>query len=104
MKNIKKLVHLLALGCLLATTAIPLGSCSNMGGVTGTIITAQAWLKDPANQATITAIANTAITLITAFGATTKATITDKLARQYPDVPAGAVAEIAKNPRAYLKK
>ena len=92
---------------MLSLSTLSFTSCSNMGGVTGTITTAQAWLNDPANQAMINAIANTVIGLIGAFGspktAGARATITGKLAPEYPNVPAGALSEIAQNPYKYIK-
>lgn len=95
---------------LLAIVMLPLGtlnltSCATTG-VTGAVTSAQAWLNDPANQAMINAIAQTAITIIGAFGAregSTNATVTGKLAAKYPNVPAGALAEIAKHPHNYAR-
>lgn len=94
---------------MLPLGGLALTSCSTTGGAAGAITSAQAWLNNPANQALINNIANTAITILSVFGssekktATTHATVVGKLANQYPNVPAGALAEIAKNPSAYAR-
>jgi hypothetical protein len=103
----KNLIHSMVLVVLLATSSTTFISCANMGGASGVITSAQAWLNDPAHQAEINAIANTIITIVGALGekkATTNATVVGKVATQYPNVPAGAIVEIAKNPHAYVKK
>ena len=69
--------------------------------------TAQGWLSDPKNQQLIADIASTAITVIgflgTKEGANTQATTVGKLSAKYPDVPAGALREIAAHPHTYAK-
>ncbi len=89
----KKIITILLL-------AVTLTSCA-----TTSLTSAQAWLNDPKNQQMISQIAQTAITLVTAFAAERNGRVTavGKLAETYPDVPAGAVAAIAKNPHAYVK-
>jgi hypothetical protein len=70
--------------------------------------TAQGWLSDPKNQALIQQIATTAISILVGLGAredstTAKANVVGKLSAQYPDVPAGALNQIAAQPRKYAK-
>lgn len=69
--------------------------------------TAQDWLNDPKNQALIQQIATTAITVIGMLGAregaNTQATTVGKLSAEYPNVPAGALREIAAHPHTYAK-
>lgn len=97
---------------LLAVALLPLGnlaltSCTTTGGGSSVITTAEQWLTDPANQALINAIAQTVISLIGGLGerkSTTNATVTGQIAQKYPNVPAGALAAIVRNPHAYLKK
>lgn len=105
----KKQLQIVSAIVALAFAPIAFTGCAGTG--IGTVITsAQAWLNDPKNQALIQEIAAAANILIGAFtaehkaGATTRATVVGKLAADYPNVPAGALAEIAKNPNAYTKK
>lgn len=105
----RKHIRIVSLIMALAFTPMVLTGCAGTG--IGTVVTsAQAWLNDPKNQALIQEIAAAANILIGAFGgerhwgATTRATVTGKLAADYPNVPAGALALIAKNPNAYIKK
>lgn len=97
----KPIVTLL-MAVLLPLSTFTFTSCVTTD-VTGAITSAQAWLNNPANQAMINTIANTAIAILSAFGGTTNATVVGKLAEKYPDVPAGAVAAIAKNPKSYIR-
>lgn len=100
-----KTIAILLSVAMLSLSTVSLTSCSSMGGVSGTITSAQAWLNDPKNQAMINAIANTAVAILSAFGAEKGAAskTTGKLAEKYPNVPAGALAQIAKDPKAYIK-
>jgi hypothetical protein len=106
----RRVTSLLLAACLSIGAATSLTSCSStggLGGVTGAISSAQSWLADPKNQAMIQQIANDALSVATLFGKhaqTTDATVVGKLAQKYPDVPAGAITQIAKNPTAYAKK
>lgn len=107
--KMKRLIGIVSIVMMAAFAPIAFTGCAGTG--VGTVITsAQAWLNDPKNQALIQEIAAAANILIGAFGgerhlgATTRATVTGKLAADYPNVPAGALAQIAKNPNAYLKK
>jgi len=69
--------------------------------------TAQDWLNDPKNQALIQQIATTAITVIGMLGAregaNTQATTVGALSAKYPNVPAGALRQIAAHPQTYAK-
>lgn len=100
----KTIATLLAIA-MFSLYSVSFTSCSSMGGVTGTITTAQAWLNDPAHQAMINAIANTAIAILSGLGEKKGAakSVAGQLADQYPDVPAGALSAIAKNPHGYIK-
>ena len=104
----KRLIGIVSLIMAIAFTPMAFVGCGTTG--VGTVITsAQTWLNDPKNQALINEIAAAANILIGAFGgahnlsATTRATVTGKLATDYPNVPAGALAAIARNPHAYVK-
>jgi len=95
---------------LLAIVMFPLGgslgltSCQSMGSAASS---AQSWLSDPKNQQLISEIASTAITVIgflgTREGPNTHATVVGKLAVKYPNVPSGALSQIAAHPVAYAK-
>ncbi len=70
--------------------------------------TAQGWLSDPKNQALIQQIASTAIGALVLLGkretpATAHAVTVGELSAKYPDVPAGALREIAAHPHTYAK-
>lgn len=101
-----KTIATLLMAAMLSLSTITFTSCVTTD-VTGTITSAQAWLNNPANQATINAIANTVIAVISVFAAHSSSpspdTVIGKVAPQFPDVPCGAVAAIAKNPKAYIK-
>jgi len=83
-------------------------SCSSLGQVGGVVTSAQSWLTDPKNQALIQEIAQAASILIGMVGenrgVSSTATVVGKLAVRYPNVPAGALAQIVGNPKAYLKR
>lgn len=99
-----KTISILLLTAFLSLSTVSFTSCANMGG---TVQSAQSWLSDPKNQQLIADIASTAITVIgflgTKEGANTQATTVGKLSAKYPDVPAGALREIAAHPHTYAK-
>lgn len=104
----KKLMQTVMAVSLMAIATETLTSCAGTGGAS-VVTSVQTWLNDPKNQAIIQEIAAAANILIGAFAnksvsATQTATVTGKLAQDYPNVPAGALTTIAKNPAAYLKK
>jgi len=99
-----KIIAILITAAMLSLSAVSFTSCANMSG---TVATAQGWLNDPKNQQLISDIASTAISVIGLLGAkegaNTQATTVGKLSAKYPDVPAGALREIAAHPHAYAK-
>ena len=104
-KNMKRTISVLLTVAMLSLSAASFTSCSTTPSV---ITNVQAWLNDPKNQALINEIAQAANILIGAFAgkksATTQATVVGKLAVSYPNVPAGALRQIAADPNAYIKK
>lgn len=90
--------------CLTAFFTMGVSQCATTGtAISGAVTSATAWLSDPKNIQEVEAIAQTAISLAGMFGRTSHSAIVDRLAKRYPDVPVGALEQIAANPSAYAR-
>ena len=100
----KKLIPILLSVAMLSLSTVTFTSCGTTGGVGGVVTSAQSWLADPKNQALIQEIAGLLIGMVGEKRGFVSTNAVGQLAVKYPNVPAGALVQIASNPKAYLKK